>query len=118
MLRSFFLKEKVISAKVKHCHINENSEVYSKFDTNLVLNTILYGIEFPDRAIKQYAPNIIAKNIYLSLDKNGYSKIVLNCVLNYTKDDRVIDKANKYIITTKSCQRIQKAIIGWKLLVC
>ena len=45
-------EKELIYAKVKCYHVNEDGEVYSEFDTNPVLNTILYSVEFPDRAIK------------------------------------------------------------------
>ena len=110
--------EELISAKVKRRHVNEDGEVHGEFDNNPILNTILYDIEFPDGATKQYAANIIAENMYSSLDENGYSKVVLDCILDHNKDDRAIDKADKYIITKKGQRRLRKTTIGWKLLVC
>ena len=110
-------EEELISAKVKCRHVNEEDEVYGEFDANSILNTILYGVEFPDGVIKQYAPNIIAESMYSSLDENGHSKVVLDCILDHTKDDRAIDKADKYFITIKGQRRLQKTTIGQKLLV-
>ena len=61
-----------------------------------VLNTIMYDVEFSDRATKEYAANTIAESLYSTVDSNGHSRAVLESILDHTKDDRAIDKADKY----------------------
>ena len=77
----------------------------------------MYGVLFLDGAVKQYAANTTAQSIYFTLDSEGHSKSVLDCILERSKDDRVIDKADKYIHTKRGNKRLCKTIIGWILLV-
>eukprot|EP00957_Ditylum_brightwellii_P209553 15362235-Ditylum_brightwellii.AAC.1 len=74
-----------VAAKVLCHHIGDNGQVYRKYSSNPMLNSILYDIEFVDCNIKQYSANIIAQNMYDQL--NGHSKVVLDCIIDHRKDE-------------------------------
>ena len=65
--------ENVKSAKVKGLTKDVNGDIIGTLDDNLLLNSILYDVEFPDGAVKQYAANTIAQNMYSQVDEDGYS---------------------------------------------
>ena len=71
------------------------------YDSKPVLNSIIYDVLFPDGVVKQYSANTIAQSLYSTLDSEGYSKSVLDCILEHSKDDRAIDKANTHIHTKR-----------------
>ena len=77
----------------------------------------MYDVEFSDGATKEYAANTIAESLYSTVDSNGYSRAVLESILDHAKDDRAIDKADKYLVTKSGSRRIRKTTIGWKMLV-
>ena len=66
---------------------------------------------------KKYAANTIAKALYSIIDDEGHSKTVLDCILIYSKNDKVIDKADKYIITKSGNPCLHKTTIGWNILI-
>ena len=71
------------------------------YESKPVLNSITYDVLFPDGVVKQYTANTIAQSLYFTLDSEGHSKSVLDCILEHSIDDRAIDKANKHIHTKK-----------------
>ena len=44
--------------------VDSDGKVIGKWDSNPILNTLVYECEFNDGTIKEYAENIIAFNIY------------------------------------------------------
>ena len=70
-----------------------------EYNVNPLLNSILYDVDFGDGDIKQHAANTIAQNIYSMVDKDGCAQLVLDSTVDHARDDRAIDKADKYIIT-------------------
>ena len=50
-------------AKVLRRSVDEEGNLVGTFSDTSDLNTLLYDVEFPDGAVKQYAANIIAQNI-------------------------------------------------------
>ena len=109
--------DEVKAARVKGRHKDENGNVIGAFNDNPLLNSLIYDVEFPDGTIREYAANVIAQNMYSSLDENGFSKLILDTILEHAKDNSATDKADKYIITKKGRRRLRKSTIGWKILV-
>ena len=105
------------ATRVKGRHTDENGNVIGTFHNNPLLNSLIYDVEFPDGTIREYAANVIAQNMYSSLDENGFSKLILDCILEHSKDDSAVDKADKYLITKKGRRRLRKSTVGWKILV-
>ena len=60
------------------------------FDSNSTLNSIIYDLELPDGAVKQYASNVIAENMYSQVDYNGHSAGTIDVIVDYSKDDTVV----------------------------
>ena len=109
--------EQLMSARVKRRHTDGDGNVVGRHDTNPLLNSLIYDVGFPDGEIREYAANVIAQNIYFTLDENGFSKLMLDCILEHSKDDTAVSKADKYLVTKKGHRRLRKTTIGWKILV-
>ena len=77
----------------------------------------MYDVEFPDGAVKQYAANTIAENMYTQLDEDGYSQSILDSIIDYKTDGKAITKENMYVMTKSGQKRLRKTTAGWKLLV-
>ena len=45
---------------------DENGNLIGTYDDNSLLNTMVYGVEFPDGAVKQYSANVIADYVRTS----------------------------------------------------
>ena len=54
------LGEEMVGGKVAQQTIGPDWQVTRTYDYNPYLNSIIYGVEFPDGQVKEYAANIIA----------------------------------------------------------
>ena len=91
--------EELQHAKVKKRSKNLNGDVVGEYHENPLLNSILYDVEFPDGAVKQYAANIIAENMYAQVDSNGHHEYSLDAIIEHSSDGAAIKKEDKYIFT-------------------
>jgi len=105
------------SAKVQGRLKDLQGNAIGTFSDNPLLNSIIYYVEFPDGAIKQYATNTIAKNMYSQVDLDGCSQTILDGIIDYSKDGHAVTMANKYVITRTGTHCLRETTIGWKLLV-
>ena len=56
------------------------------------LNSIIYDVEFPDGTVKEYVAKIISQNILATVDKYGYSQLVLDTILYHSKNNASAEK--------------------------
>ena len=80
------------------------------------LNSLVYYIEFPDGAIKQYSANVIAENILSQVTLNGcHTQYSEQIVLHERMGNAFLCKGD-YITTKRGVIKICKITIGWKFL--
>ena len=91
------------SAKVKGRAKDSEGNIIGNYDSNPLLNSMLYDVEFPDGAIKQYAANTIAQNMYAQVDSEGHSTSVLESIVDFAKTKKAIPMSDKYV-TTKNLE--------------
>jgi hypothetical protein len=104
-------------AKVLGRAKDSEGNIVGHFDENPILNTIIYDVEFPDGAVKQYAANVIADNIYSQVDSEGRQYDLLEAIIDFGKDGNAVNKGDEYVVTKRGNRRLRKSTAGWKLLV-
>eukprot|EP00957_Ditylum_brightwellii_P097719 7442069-Ditylum_brightwellii.AAC.1 len=78
---------------------------------------MIYDVEFPDRQVREYAANIIAENMLTQVDSDGYTKTLMESIVDYKKDGAVaVVKNNMYVVTPQGQKRALKTTQGWRLL--
>jgi len=81
--------------------------IMGSYDDNRFLNSMIYEVEFPDGQIKEYAANIIAKNILTQVDSDGYSITMMEGIIDYKKDNAVVvSKGDAYVVTHRGQRRM------------
>ena len=110
--------EELQKARVRKRVIGTDGNEIGEYDSNPLLNTLVYEVEFPDGTIRDYGANVIAENLYSQLDPDGYRQQIMDCILEHSKDDTAVAKADKYAVTKGGLKRLRKTTIGWKMLVC
>ena len=66
-----------------------------------VMNTALYEVQFEDRTTQTYGANIIAENLWRSVNDEGYHEDILHSIVDFklhpnaVKDGFIIDKSGK-----------------------
>jgi hypothetical protein len=63
--------EEMSVGKVIQRALGPNGTVAGTYDENPFLNTIIYEVEFPNGDVKEYAANIIAKNMLTQVNPDG-----------------------------------------------
>ena len=102
-------------AKVTRPTMDKYAKVIGDYNSMSIFNTMLYNVEFPDGAIKPYAANVIADNIYDQVDSKG-SKIVKS-IDDYCTDDNTVSKETQFDVDKIRRKHLQKTTAGWKLRV-
>ena len=62
-----------------------NGNIIGNFDLNPVLNSLVYDVEFPDGAVKNYAANVIAENVLSQVESSGFYKQALDKIVIHRK---------------------------------
>ena len=74
-----------------------------------LLNTLIYEVEFPDGTMKEYAANVIAENMVLQVDEEGFSSPLIEGIIDYKKDPSVaVDVSDKYLVTRRGQKRLRR----------
>jgi hypothetical protein len=97
--------------------VDSNGEVIGEWDSNPILNTLVYECEFNDGTIKDYLANVIASNIYEEGDADGFSSSLLYNIVDHKSSGEAIKMADKYIITRTGTPRMRQTTVGWSFLV-
>eukprot|EP00957_Ditylum_brightwellii_P081433 6194205-Ditylum_brightwellii.AAC.1 len=54
-----------------------------------MMNMMIYNVEFSDGQVREYAANIITENMLTQVDTDGYTKTLMDSIVDYKKDDGV-----------------------------
>jgi hypothetical protein len=55
----------------------------------------MYEVEFPDGQVKEYAANVIAKNMLSQIDGDGFSTTLMESIVDHMKDESTaVPKSN------------------------
>ena len=109
--------EEMTNAKVLGRTKDLDGKGIGSYNENPILNTIIYDVEFPDGAVKQYSANMIAENMYAQVDSEGFRYDLLDEIIDFGTDGHALRKGNEYVVTKRGQKRLRKSTIGWKLLV-
>ena len=95
----------------------DDGNIIGKYDSNPMLNTMVYNFEFPDGSIRKYGGNLIADNMYYQFDSEDIFHSILSGILDFSKDTTIYHKGDQYIITNSGQHSMQKSYVGWNLLI-
>mmetsp|Transcript_1845 Transcript_1845/g.3759 ORF Transcript_1845/g.3759 Transcript_1845/m.3759 type:complete len:134 (-) Transcript_1845:2277-2678(-) len=105
--------ETLSATKVISRALDEQGKVVGNYHANPVLDTRVYGVLFPDGAVKQYAANIIAKHMYSQCDDERYQHQILDCILDVRKDNMALCSDDGFIINKHGQKIPKKTTKGW-----
>ena len=70
-------------ARVIRRSLDSDGNVIGNLHGNL--NSLVYDVEFPDGAVKQYAANVIAENMLSQVDSSGFHSQSLDSISQHKK---------------------------------
>lgn len=89
---------------------NDGKSLVGTGDTNPLLDSRLYTVEFPDGGIGEFTTNLIAESLYSNIDEEGYDLGLLDGIIGHRKLDSAIpiekgwyenNGAKKRVVTTR-----------------
>jgi hypothetical protein len=85
-------------------------------NTDPLLDTREYIVNFPDGTQQSYMANAIAENLYSQIDAEGCTYVVLQEIIGHERDESAIlaseDDVNESSFTMKGCEA------RWNLITC
>jgi hypothetical protein len=74
--------------------------------------TNCYHPQFPDGAVKQYAANVIAENMYAQVANDGQTNLILDVITDWDKNGHAVSKRNKYVKTKHGNKQLRQTTSG------
>ena len=106
----------LINARVVRKLIDENGNLIGHANKNINLNTIMYEVEFPDGERAPYAANVIAQEIYTSVDPDGRRDAIIDEIVDYDRNAKYAVKKENEFFYSKGRKHRRRTTAGWKLL--
>lgn len=104
------------AGKVKRRARDDEGEVFGSSNSNPILDTRVYEVEFPDGRTAAFAANVIAENMYTHCDPDGSQHLLLGALVDYRSDGNAIAFADRFV-TICGKQHIKRSTAGWQLCV-
>ena len=105
------------SGKVVGRVTDRNGRPVGTFNSNPLLDTRVYEVEFPDGSVNQYSANIIAESIYLECDNEGRRSQMLDRIIECRKGPDAINIGEEYFTSRNGRKSRIKTTKGWSFLV-
>ena len=103
--------------KVARRTIGPDGTTSGRYDSNPILNSMRYEVEFPDGQVKEYAANVLAENLLTQIGSKGFCNILFDGIVDFQKEETAGDKTERVLVTNRGNSKLRQAIVGWKLLV-
>ena len=109
--------EDLLIAKVLQRSMDYQGGVIDNLDENLLLNTLIYDVEFPDGNVKKYAANVIAENFLVNCDSKGYYSSMMAFIVDHKRDGSAVRMDEKYIKPKNGQTKLRHTTVIWSFLV-
>ena len=104
--------DKQMKAVVVGRHMDEDGNLVGRSDENAILSMAVYDVAFPDGAVKQYAANIIADNMYAQVNEDRHSYLMLDAITGHRKNDDTVKASDQYMILKNGRRKLCQTTRG------
>ena len=108
--------DKVMNAKVRGRKRQKDGTLLGKANSNPILDTRTYDVEFPDGQTSELAANVIAQNMYAQCDSEGNQYLLLAGIVDHQRDSTAVERSDMYV-KQGSNRHLRKTTKGWSLCV-
>ena len=70
-----------VLCRVKGRKRNTDGSIIGNYNSNPIIDTRIFDVEYPDGRIDAFATNVITESIYAQVDDQGYTTIFLNEIM-------------------------------------
>jgi len=85
-------------------------------NTNPIIDSRVYRIEFDDADVCELTANVIAESMYASCDADGNEYILIDSFVNYKSNLKAVTKDNHRIVHNGR-NSLHRSTVGWHLCV-
>ncbi len=102
--------------KVKERSRTEAGELYGTANTNPILDSRSYEVEFPDGTVTPYTANIIASHMISQCDADGHTTMLMDEIVDVRTDGAEVKHAGRYVKRGNN-RHLRKTTKGYKLCI-
>ena len=85
-------------AHVTCCKRDADNQPIGTWYNNLILDSCLYKVEFPDGSSDTFSANMIAENLFSQVDQEGHSHVVLDEIVDHHSNGNAVSKDDAFFI--------------------
>ena len=84
---------------------------------NPILDSRMYEVEFADGYKQALSANVIAENMFASVDEEGHRHLLLDSIVDIRKTSDAIAKEDAFVTSSNGVRRRRETTKGWEVLV-
>ena len=104
-------------AKVLCQSVDKNGKVIGNHNKNLLFNTLVYDVDFPDGSVKKYAANVIVENLLAQCDPDEPYTNVMEVILDHKSDEKAVPMSEKYFTIKQGRSNMRQSTMGWSFQI-
>ena len=86
------------SGSVKQLARDAEGELFGTRNSNPILDTRLYKVEFPDGDVAEFTENVIAENLFSQCDDSGNQYRLMSGIVDHKSNDKAVSKSDQYVV--------------------
>jgi hypothetical protein len=106
----------LVGGKISRRKRDRDGNPVGRSNVNLILDTRVYEIEFPDGHVDKYDANVIAEHMYSQVDSEGHRFMIMDEIVDHEKDGSAVAAYDQYI-TVNGRQHSRKSAKGWNFCI-
>ena len=83
-------------------------------NTNLILDTRVYHVEFDDGEVTELTANVIAQSMFASCDDDRNEYLLMDSIVDHTKNAKALKHSDQKV-TFRERSSSRRSTVGWKL---
>mmetsp|Transcript_26808 Transcript_26808/g.40563 ORF Transcript_26808/g.40563 Transcript_26808/m.40563 type:complete len:138 (-) Transcript_26808:449-862(-) len=84
---------------------------------NPILDTRMYEVEYADGSKQALSANVIAENLFASVDEERHRRILLDSIVGFCKTKEAVDKTDALVVSSNGTIRRVKTTKDWQINV-
>jgi hypothetical protein len=108
--------DEVTTARVKRRKMDSFGNAIGTSNSNPILDTRLYTVEFADGAEAEYSANVIAENMWAQCDIDGNQYQLLDAIIDHKSDGHAVKRADGFVVVNGR-KHMKKTTKGWQLCI-
>ena len=106
------------SGKVVSRKRNSDGDPIGKSNSNPILDTRIYRVEFSDGHVEEFAANVIAECMMSQCDSEGRQQLLLEEIIDHRKDDSCAVSEEDSFVESYNGNKVRKrTTVGWSICV-